>query len=492
MPHPSPGEYYEHRDAPLTLGYPDGDSCQRTVSSDVPRVSRFRLLIASVVLGAVVAALAIAFLAACEVVTRLALTQCAGYRPGGPAGETLLVPSAVGGTPRVWLLVPIAVLGGLASGWVTRRFAPEAAGSGSDIAIREYYDACGRVHARVAVVKILATALTIGTGGSGGREGPMIQVGAGMGSWLAGWFGLGAAGRRVLLAAGMGAAVAAVFRTPFGGTFFAAEVLNRSEEIESEVLIPAGTAAVTAHITAGAVLGWGPVLPASCAQFAAPLHFAAYALLALVLVVLARWYVLVHHRTSGWFARLPVPVAVKPALGAGLAAIIGVSLYSAVGRDEHALAVLGFGLGTLQQILIQPDNFAVGLLTALALGKIVTTMLTVESGGSGGVFGPTLIIGGCGGGALGLLLQPLGPQWIPPPTAFLLVGMAGFFAAAAKTPFSTMAIVCELTGGFGLIAPALGVCVGCFLLSGRDSLFDSQPVHRPVAPVQDSSGCPSK
>ena len=219
--------------------------------------------------------------------------------------------------PRVWLLVPIAVLGGLVTGWVTRRFAPEAAGSGSDTAIREYYDACGRVHIRVAVVKILATALTIGTGGSGGREGPMIQVGAGMGSWLAGWFGLGAAGRRVLLAAGMGAAVAAVFRTPLGGTLFAAEVLNRSEEIESEVLIPAGTAAVTAHMTAGAVLGWGPVLPAFSAPFAAPLHFAAYALLALVLVVLARLYVLLHHRTSGWFARLPVPEAVKPALARG-------------------------------------------------------------------------------------------------------------------------------------------------------------------------------
>jgi CIC family chloride channel protein len=203
-------------------------------------------------------------------------------------------------------------------------------------------------------------------------------------------------------------------------------------------------------------------------------------------------YVLLHHRTSGWFARLPVPQAVKPALGAGLAAIIGVSLYWAAGRDEHALAVLGFGLGTLQQILIQPDNFTVGLLIALALGKLVTTPLTIESGGSGGVFGPALIIGGCGGGALGLLLQPFGPQWIPPPTAFLLVGMAGFFAAAAKTPFSTLVIVCELTGDFGLIAPALGVCVGCFLLSGRDSLFDSQPVHRMDTPLQDSSGCPSK
>ena len=392
----------------------------------------------------------------------------------------------------MWLLLPIALLGGLVTGWITRLFAPEAAGPGTDTAIRAYYCADGRTHRRVAIVKILATALTIGTGGSGGREGPMIQVGAGVGSWLAGCFGFGAAGRRVLLAAGMGAGVAAVFRSPLGGTLFAAEVLNRSEEIESEVLIPAGTAAVTAHLTAGAVLGWGPVLPTSSAQFAAPLHFAAYALLALVLVVLARLYVLVHHRMGGWFARLPVPEAVKPALGAGLAAIIGVSFYSAAGRDEHALAVLGFGLGTLQQILIQPDNFAVGLLIALALGKVVTTMLTVESGGSGGVFGPALIIGGCGGGALGLLLQPLGPQWIPPPTAFLLVGMAGFFAAAAKTPFSTMVIVCELTGDLGLAAPALGVCVGCFLLSGRDSLFDSQPAHRTDIPVQDSSGCASK
>ncbi len=232
---------------PLPLGIPRAIHGER---NDSP-VSRFRLLVASAVLGAVVGVGAIAFLAACEVVTRLALTQCAGYQPGGPAGETVLVPPAVGGSPRVWLLVPIAALGGLLSGWVTRRFAPEAAGTGSDAAIRAYYDAGGRVHSRVSVVKILATALTIGTGGSGGREGPMIQVGAGVGAWLAGWFGFSAAGRRVLLAAGMGAGVAAVFRTPLGGTLFAAEALNRSEEIESEVLIPAGTAAVTAYMTAG-------------------------------------------------------------------------------------------------------------------------------------------------------------------------------------------------------------------------------------------------
>ena len=275
--------------------------------SDISSVSRFRLLVASVVLGAVVAVGAVVFLTACQAVTRLALTECAGYQPGGPAGETVLAASAVGGSPRVWALVPIAALGGLVSGWVTRRFAPEAAGPGTDTAIRAYHDADGRVRERVAVVKILATALSMGTGGSGGREGPMVEVGAGLGSWLARLFGFGAAAQRVLLAAGMGAGVAAVFRTPLGGMLFAAEVLYRSEEIESEVLIPSAIAAVTAHVTAGAVLGWGPLLPAFSAPFATPLHFAAYALLAFVLVVLARLYVLVHHQTRGWFTRLPVP-----------------------------------------------------------------------------------------------------------------------------------------------------------------------------------------
>src|ERR1700722_4732280 len=115
----------------------------------IPPVSGFRLLVVSAVLGAVVAVGAIAFLAACEVVTRLALTQGAGYQPGGPAGENVLGPSAVGGSPRVWLLVPIAVLGGLVTGWVTRRLAPEAAGPGTDTAIRAYYDSGGGAHGRV-------------------------------------------------------------------------------------------------------------------------------------------------------------------------------------------------------------------------------------------------------------------------------------------------------------------------------------------------------
>lgn len=222
-----------------------------------PAARRLRLLAAALVLGVVVATAAVTFLAACQVVTRLALTAAAGYRPGEPAGEELLVPDTAGGPFRPWLLVPVAAAGGLVAGWLVHRLAPEAAGPGTDAVIRAYHQSDGRVRGRVAAVKILATAVTIGTGGSGGREGPMVQVGAGLGSWLAGWLGLGPADRRVLLGAG----VAAVFRAPLAGALFAAEVLYRSGEFESEVLIPAGTAAVAADAVAGLALGWGRSCP---------------------------------------------------------------------------------------------------------------------------------------------------------------------------------------------------------------------------------------
>jgi CIC family chloride channel protein len=452
-----------------------------------PLARRIRLLAAAAGLGVVVAAAAVAFLAAGQAVTRVALTAAAGYRPSEPSGEESLIPD-IGGSPfRPWLLVPIAVAGGLAVGWLTRRFAPEAAGPGTDGAIGAYHHPDGRVAGRVPVVKILATALTVGTGGSGGREGPMVQVGAGLGSWLADRLGFDPVDRRVLLAAGMGAGVAAVFRTPLAGALFAAEVMYRSEDVEGEVLIPAGVAAVTAD-AAGLALGWGPLLPAPPAGPASPGHIPAYALLTVILVVLARAYVTAYHRTTAWFGRLRLSGPVKPALGAGVAALLGVTLFEAAGRDPRALAVLGFGLGTLQEVLGRPDGFTLGLLAAVALGKLATTCLTVGAGGSGGLFGPSLVVGGCGGAAFGLAVQPLGPAWAPPPSTFALLGMAGLFAAAAKVPFSTLVIVCELTGGFGIAAPALGVCVGCFALSGTATMFESQPASRADSPLHPTPG----
>jgi CIC family chloride channel protein len=183
------------------------------------------------------------------------------------------------------------------------------------------------------------------------------------------------------------------------------------------------------------------------------------------------------------FRRLPLPRFLKPALGAGLAGALGVGLYYALGQDRHGLAVLSFGYGILQDDLRDPTSLTAGVLLAVALGKIVTTSLTIGSGGSGGVFGPSMVIGGCGGGALGVLLHDLAPQLVPNPVSFAIVGMAGFFAAAAKTPFSTLIIVSELTGDYRLILPALWVVTLSYLLSDEQSLYQSQVEGRSFSPA---------
>jgi CIC family chloride channel protein len=172
----------------------------------------------------------------------------------------------------------------------------------------------------------------------------------------------------------------------------------------------------------------------------------------------------------------------KPAVGAALSGLLGVVLFLVVG-DAQVLSVLSFGYGVLQSGLTHLAGLSLGLLAAVAVGKILTTSLTIGSGGSGGVFGPSMVIGGCGGGALGLLLHDLWPALVPHPESFLLVGMAGFFAAAAKTPFSTLVIVCELTGNYGLVVPALWVCTLSYLLSDEQSLYRSQVAGRYHSPA---------
>ncbi|GBD36122.1 H(+)/Cl(-) exchange transporter ClcA [bacterium HR36] len=178
----------------------------------------------------------------------------------------------------------------------------------------------------------------------------------------------------------------------------------------------------------------------------------------------------------------------KPALGALLTGLVGVVLYYTLHQQQRVLAVLSFGYGALQEAMTTTPPadeslyWAVSLL-AIALGKIVTTSLTIGSGGSGGVFGPSMVIGGCGSAALGVFLHRFWPGLVPHPASFAIVGMAGFFAAAAKTPFSTLVIVSEMTGGYNLLLPALWVCVLTFLLSDEQSIYHSQAESRSRSPA---------
>jgi CIC family chloride channel protein len=449
------------------------------------RIRRHMALLGSAVLvGLVAGGGAVLFYIATRVVWSYALGVVVGYRaPTVPTGEPDMAwLPVVASSFRPWLLLLVPSAGGILSGLLVFTFAPEAEGHGTDAVVEAYHQRDGSIRPRVPLVKMLASALTIGTGGSGGREGPIAQIGAGFGSFLATAMRLRPADRRVLCAAGMGAGIAAIFRAPLAGALFASEVLYWSPEFEPEVIIPAGIASVVSYCTFGGFFGWQPLFSTPDLHFGNPWQLLPYVLLALCMTALAMVYTRTFYGVTRLFHRLPITRALKPALGAGLSGAIGVALYFLLG-DRQVLAVLSFGYGALQGAMMKGGITSLAVLVAIALGKILTTSLTIGSGGSGGVFGPSMVIGGCAGGALGIVLHRFLPTLVPDPASFVIVGMAGFFAAAAKTPFSTLVIVSEMTGGYHLLLPALWVCVLSFMLSDRVSLYAAQLETRASSPA---------
>ncbi len=214
-----------------------------------------RLMGLAAVVGVVAGLGAILFHLLCLVVTLFALAQAVGYEQKGPANETELHQispiemhddeAKTDITP--WLLILIPAAGGLVSGWLVFRFAPEAEGHGTDAAIKAYHHDRGIIRARVPLIKMISSAITLGTGGSGGREGPIAQIGAGFGSFLATRLKLSDSERRMLMAAGLGAGIGAIFHAPLAGAIFAIEVMYRDPDFEAEALIPAFIATTVSY-----------------------------------------------------------------------------------------------------------------------------------------------------------------------------------------------------------------------------------------------------
>ncbi|MEN6405684.1 MAG: chloride channel protein [Thermoguttaceae bacterium] len=450
---------------------------------------QLRLFGLSSLVGVVAGLGGIVFYFATRVVEHLALGNGAGYFPAPePTGEPSFnwLPASTGPL-NPWLLLVIPAIGGFFSHWIAYWFAPEAEGDGTDAVIEAYHYRQGQIRPMVPLVKIIASALTLGTGGSGGREGPIAQIGAGFGSLLSNLLHLRPSDRRILMAAGMGAGIAAIFRAPLAGTIFAAEVLYVSSEFEPEVIIPAGIASVVAYCVFGMYSGWTQLFSIPALSFTDPRQLLPYLILAVCMAALAVFYIRVYFGCKWAFDHSPLGVHLRPVVGATLTGLVGVVLYFAFGHQEKTLAVLAFGYSAIQDVVQQDSHNVVMLLLAIAFGKILTNSLTIGSGGSGGVFGPAIVIGACGGGAIGLILDRLWPSLMLHPAAFAIVGMAGFFAAAAKTPFSSILIVSEMTGGYTLLLPSLWVCVVAFILSGKQSIYRGQVESRSRSPAHRGS-----
>ncbi|MBW1890952.1 MAG: chloride channel protein, partial [Deltaproteobacteria bacterium] len=397
----------------------------------------------------------------CQLGLHFFMDMAAGYRPPSPAGEHhLLTPTA---RPfNRWILLFLPAFGGLLSGWIVYTFAPEAEGHGTDAAINAYHRAGGFIRSRVPIVKTIASAITLTTGGSGGREGPIAQIGAGFGSFLATRLKLSERERRIMMAAGIGAGVGSIFRAPLAGALFAAEVLYRDPEFESEVIIPAGISSVVAYCVFCLVFGWGSLFDSPDFKFSNPLELGPYIVLALILVAVGVLYVKSFYGIIGLFKSLKLPNHIKPALGGLCTGIIGFFLPQ----------TLAFGYGFAQMAL--NSELTIPFLLLLAFGKIFTTSFSIGSGGSGGVFGPSIVIGGAMGGAVGKIFHGIMPDVVNEPGAFVVVGMAGFFTAVSNTPISTIIFVSEMTNSYHLLLPSLLVCSLTYLASKKWTIFHQQ------------------
>ena len=414
-----------------------------------------------VLIGLIAGLGSIVFQYLCQLGLHYFMDFMAGYRPPSPAGEHhLLQPTSTPFNRLILLLLP--ALGGLLSGWLVYTYAPEAEGHGTDAAIDAYHRKGGFIRSRVPIIKTIASALTLTTGGSGGREGPIAQIGAGFGSFLATALKLSDRERRIMMAAGIGAGVGSIFRAPLAGALFAAEVLYRDPEFESEVIIPAGISSVVAYCLFCLVFGWGSLFESPDFLFRNPLELGPYLVLSLVLVATGVLYIKSFYGLIGIFKSIKIPNHIKPAVGGLCTGIIGFFLPQ----------TMAFGYGFAQKALY--NELTIPFLFFLAIGKIFTTSFSIGSGGSGGVFGPSIVIGGAMGGVVGKIFHQIMPGVVTEPGAFVVVGMAGFFTAVSNTPISTIIFVSEMTDSYQLLLPSLLVCSVSYLAARKWTIYEKQ------------------
>jgi len=408
-----------------------------------------------------------------EWTTFFCMELLAGYSGTKPAGEHLV--PLVSQTPfRPWVLFLLPALGGILSGVIVYTWAPEAEGHGTDAFIDAFHNKNGYIRTRVPYVKGLASVITIATGGSAGREGPIAQVGAGIGSWVGRVFHLDARERRLMLLAGCAAGLGAIFRAPLGGALTSIEVLYR-EDFEAEGIILSIISSVVGYAIFSTIFGYEPVFQTDPVRFSNALELFFYAALALVCVPFGYAYVKIFYGLRDFFFRkLPLRRIVVPAIGGLLTGLVGL----------WTPQVLSGGYGVIQDAL--RGNLPGYLMFLLAATKILATSFTISSGGSGGVFGPSLFIGAMIGGGMG----QVGHEWFPGivahPGAFALVGMGAFFAGVAKAPIGALLMVCEMTGGYGLVVPLMFTSVGAILLSQRWSIYEKQVLNKFHSPAHRS------
>jgi CIC family chloride channel protein len=355
-----------------------------------------------------------------------------------------------------YYVILIPAIGGLFVGPLVYRFAREAKGHGVPEVMEAVALKGGRIRPIVVVIKALASSICIGTGGSAGREGPIVQIGSALGSTLGQAFHMSDDRIRMLVACGAAGGIAATFNAPVGGVLFALEIIIGEFTVGhfSTVVVSSVTASVVARV----VLGNAPAFSVPEYALRSPWELLLYALLGIIAAPVGVAFVRTLYWLEDVFDSWDFPEYFKPVVGGLGVGAIGLYLPQ----------VFGVGYETIESVLRNEVVLSAALL--LLVAKILATSLTLGSGGSGGVFAPSLFMGAM----LGAVYGNLAHQWLPNVTAaagaYALVGMAAVFGAGARAPITAVLILFEMTGDYRMILPLmLGTVIATLLAQRLDS-----------------------
>ncbi len=365
-------------------------------------------------------------------------------------------------------LVLLPSLGGLLAGPLIYKFAREAKGHGVPEVMTALAVRGGRIRKRVVAIKVIASSMTIGFGGTAGREGPMVQIGSAIGSTLGQMANLTTRNIRTLVACGAAGGVAATFNAPIAGAMFAMEVLMR--RIQADFLLVLLTSLSSAMI-ARHYLGNSPAFDITPYELISMRELPLYFLMGLLIGLAAFLYVKVLYRSEDWFAAWRFPEWLKPAVG-GL--FVGLIL-------RFFPQIYGAGFPAMTSALWV--RFSFELLLALFVMELIANCATLGSGGSGGVFAPSLFMGAMLGGAFGMVVHALFPAWTAGSGAYAMVGMAAFFASAAKAPTTSILILFEMTNDYRIMLPLMAAVAASVYLSHQmlpHSIYTLKLHHRGI------------
>jgi CIC family chloride channel protein len=378
-----------------------------------------------------------------------------------------------------YFLIPIStMIGGLFSGLLVFKLAPEAEGHGTDAAIDTYHNRQGKVRKIVIPVKIVASAITIGSGGSAGREGPTAQISSGLGSIVSDILHLSPEDRRRAVGVGIGAGIGTIFKAPIGGAILGAEILYK-RDIEPEIIYPSLIASAIGYSIFGSIVGFTPIFGYYTGSFN-PFRLPLYFILGIITGLSAIFYVKSFYKIHDFFKKLRMNRYLKPALGGLITGIIALLFPE----------VLGVGYGWVQIFMSNNIDMIptfglplIIILIFLPLMKILATSFSIGSGGSGGVFAPGMVIGASIGLLLGIFFHYFFPLLVVSYVPFVIIGMLSFFGAAGKVPISVMIMVIEMTGSMQLLPAAMIAVAASYFISGDYSIYRSQVPTRKDSPA---------